>query len=169
MKRIFAIFAMVIMSALSAFSQTYSSQEPKWIEKVVPADELKGNDEYTLYFYMNRKDEYSVMYRGNDEKYRLISVHSYEGIFDANYKNEINNVLVGFYRDGEMKSKISLTASTSKDYEALFIHGMDGSAVISWLEHGGDVRIIAPRYNRSSLDIMIPHRLEDTKTESINQ
>lgn len=169
MKRFFIIFVIVIMSVSSAFSQTYSGLEPKWIEKIVPADELKGNDEYTLYFYMNRKDEYGVMYRGNDEKYRLILVHSYEGIFDANYKNEIDNVLIGFYRDGEMKSKISLTVSTSKDYETLFIHGMDGLTVITWLEHGGDVRIIAPRYSRSSLDVMIPHRLEDTKPEIINQ
>ena len=46
---------------------------------------------------------------------------------------------------------------------------MDGLTIITWLEHGGDVRIIAPRYNKSSLDVMIPHRLEDMKTETINQ
>ena len=56
-----------------------------------------------------------------------------------------------------------------KNYETLFISGMDGLKVITWLEHGGDVRIIAPRYNRSSLDVMIPHRLEGMKTETINQ
>lgn len=46
---------------------------------------------------------------------------------------------------------------------------MDGLTIITWLEHGGDVRIITPRYNKSSLDVMIPHRLEDMKTETINQ
>lgn len=148
------------MSVLSAYSQTYSSQELKWIEKIFPADEL--NDEYTLYFYMNKKDKYSVTYRNN--KKNIILIHSYEGIFDANYK-----VLVGLYKDGEMKLKISSTIDVSKDYETLFISGMDGLTIITWLEHGGDVRIIAPRYNRSSLDVMIPHRLEDMKKETINQ
>lgn len=162
MKRIFIIFTIVIMSVLSAYSQTYSSQESKWIEKIFPADELKGNDEYTLYFYMNKKDKYSVTYRNN--KKNIILIHSYEGIFDANYK-----VLVGLYKDSEMKLKISSTVDVSKDYETLFISGMDGLTIITWLEHGGDVRIIAPRYNRSSLDVMIPHRLEDMKTETINQ
>lgn len=160
MKRIFIIFTIVIMSVLSAYSQTYSSQELKWIEKIFPADEL--NDEYTLYFYMNKKDKYSVTYRNN--KKNIILIHSYEGIFDANYK-----VLVGLYKDGEMKLKISSTIDVSKDYETLFISGMDGLTIITWLEHGGDVRIIAPRYNRSSLDVMIPHRLEDMKKETINQ
>ena len=150
------------MSVLSAYSQTYSSQESKWIEKIFPADELKGNDEYTLYFYMNKKDKYSVTYRNN--KKNIILIHSYEGIFDANYK-----VLVGLYKDGEMKSKISSTVDVSKDYETLFISGMDGLTIITWLEHGGDVRIITPRYNKSSLDVMIPHRLEDMKKETINQ
>lgn len=162
MKRIFIIFTIVIMSVLSAYSQTYSSQESKWIEKIFPADELKGNDEYTLYFYMNKKDKYSVTYRNN--KKNIILVHSYEGIFDANYK-----VLVGLYKNGEMKLKISSTVDVSKDYETLFISGMDGLTIITWLEHGGDVRIITPRYNKSSLDVMIPHRLEDMKTETINQ
>lgn len=162
MKRIFIIFTIVIMSVLFAYSQTYSSQESKWIEKIFPADELKGNDEYTLYFYMNKKDKYSVTYRNN--KKNIILIHSYEGIFDAN-----NNVLIGLYKDGKMELKISSTVDVSKDYETLFISGMDGLKVITWLEHGGDVRIIAPRYNRSSLDVMIPHRLEDMKTETINQ
>lgn len=162
MKRFFIIFTIVIMSVLSAYSQTYSSQESKWIEKIFPADELKGNDEYTLYFYMNKKDKYSVTYRNN--KKNIILVHSYEGIFDAN-----DNVLIWLYKDGEMKLKISSTVDVSKDYETLFISGMDGLKVITWLEHGGDVRIIAPRYNRSSLDVMIPHRLEGMKTETINQ
>ena len=162
MKRIFIIFTIVIMSVLSAYSQTYSSQESKWIEKIFPADELKGNDEYTLYFYMNKKDKYSVTYRNN--KKNIILIHSYEGIFDANYK-----VLVGLYKDGEMKLKISSTVDVSKDYETLFISGMDGLTIITWLEHGGDVRIIAQRYNRSSLDVMITHRLEDMKAETINQ
>lgn len=111
---------------------------------------------------MNKKDKYSVTYRNN--KKNIISIHSYEGIFDANYK-----VLVGLYKDGEMKLKISSTVDVSKDYETLFISGMDGLTIITWLEHGGDVRIIAPRYNRSSLDVMIPHRLEDMKTETIDQ
>ena len=112
MKRFFIIFTIVIMSVLSAYSQTYSSQESKWIEKIFPADELKGNDEYTLYFYMNKKDKYSVTYRSNTKD--IILVHSYEGIFDANYKNEIDNVLVGLYKDGEMKLKISSTVDVSK-------------------------------------------------------
>ena len=117
MKRIFIIFTIVIMSVLSAYSQTYSSQESKWIEKIFPADELKGNDEYTLYFYMNKKDKYSVTYRNN--KKNIILVHSYEGIFDANYK-----VLVGLYKNGEMKLKISSTVDVSKDYETLFLEWM---------------------------------------------
>lgn len=166
MKRFFIIFVMVIMSVSSAFSQTYS--ESKWIEKIKPADELKGNDEYTLYAYISRKDGYSIMYR-NDDDFHLISLHLHEGIFDANYKNEIDNVLIGFYKNGEMKSKISTTVDSSKDYKGLYIHGMDGLTIMTWLEHGGDVRIIAPRYSRSSLDVIIPHRLEDTKTETINQ
>lgn len=105
------------MSVLSAYSQTYSSQESKWIEKIFPTDELKGNDEYTLYFYMNKKDKYSVTYRNN--KKNIILIHSYEGIFDANYK-----VLVGLYKDGEMKLKISSTVDVSKDYETLFLEWM---------------------------------------------
>ena len=132
MKRIFIIFTIVIMSVLSAYSQTYSSQESKWIEKIFPADELKGNDEYTLYFYMNKKDKYSVTYRNN--KKNIILIHSYEGIFDENYK-----VLVGLYKDGEMKLKISSTVDVSKDYETLFISGMDGLTIITWLEHGGEI------------------------------
>ena len=162
MKRFFIIFTMVIMSVLSAYSQTYSSQESKWIEKIFPADELKGNDEYTLYFYMNKKDKYSVTYRNN--KKNIILIHSYEGIFDAN-----DNVLIGLYKDGKMELKISSTVDVSKDYETLFISGMDGLKVITWLEHGGDIRIIAPRYNRPSLDVMIPHRLKGMKTETIDQ
>lgn len=146
MKKVIMILAAMLVG-MSASAQT------NWIEEVVEADELKGTPRYEMYIYYAEESDFAFTY-GSTMKIVLFSTLT--GIFDYD-DNWVMGILIGYYKDGVLVKK-EKAEGWKNDPDCIKFMNNYGRPMIEWLESGGDVRIIAPRYNRTDLDVTIPHR-----------
>lgn len=150
MKKILIVLATMLVG-MTAMAQIFDG----WNYEIVKADELRGTKEHVIFTYINQEDEVFLSYESDTVKHIMICTT--EGIFD--YEGEkVYGVLIGYYKEGKMCEKVTLNADRS-DGDTIHIVGEKATKMIKWLESGGDIRIIVPRYNRSDLDVTIPHRI----------
>lgn len=145
MKKIMAILVALLVG-MTAVAQN------GWVSSYHEPDELKGTEEYFIYLYQDA--EYSAFYRsGND----VFCIGVKNGIFDYD-SDESVSVLVGFYKDNTLQEKMKVAFDCLSTGTSMGIGFGVGQKIIDWLENGGDIRIIAPRFRRGDMDVTIPHR-----------
>jgi hypothetical protein len=127
-----------------------------WNNTVFDADELKGTESYTSYYYEDVNG--MVVFFSNESYYKLVTN---SGIFDYGKYDDVI-VTVGFYdiNNKLIKKEQSAFYVSSKNSGSCFLspslkeRGVFFKKYIE--EEKGYVRIIAPRYGRSDFDIKIP-------------
>lgn len=147
MKHFIATAAAALLST-AAFAQKANV----WYTDEVKADALIGNGAYETYALVTDKYD-GIIYRSDRDN---VIVCCNEGIFD--YHNDEVNVLVGYYRNGELVNKTTRAWRKGNSGDTIVSDEAEGLLIKNWLEDGGDIRIIAPRYARGHFDMNVPHR-----------
>lgn len=152
MKKILTILATMLvgMTAMAQISDGWN--------EIDRTDELRGRTkEHVIFTYINQEDEMYLLY-GSDN---YIMIYTLEGTFD--YSGEtVYDVSVGYYKDKKLCKKVTLNVGYHSILDFIYIEGKEATKMIKWLESGGDIRIIVPRYVNNlkiDLDVTIPHRI----------
>jgi len=129
-----------------------------WNKTVFNADELKGTESYTSYYYEDVNG--MVVFFSNEPCYKLVTQ---SGIFDYGVLGDDDVIVtIGFYdiNNKLIKKEQSAFYVSSKDKGSCFLSAAlkeRGAFFKKYIEEEkGYVRIIAPRYGRSDFDIKIP-------------
>lgn len=146
MKKILTLIAAALICGMA--------NAQSWDVEIVDADPLRGNPSYTSSTYMDRGVG-GVAYRSDLDGVIILCS---EGIFDYDLRDRIEGVLVGYYKDGTLQDKETCTAKKGSSADILIIRAETGGRVKNWLENGGDVRVVAPRFSRADFDFTIPHK-----------
>lgn len=144
----------IATAAAALLSIAASGQKANvWHTSKVQADALIGNGAYETYALVTEKND-GIIYRSDrDEVIVLIK----KGIFDYDMEGEVA-VLVGYYRNGELLNKTTRAWRKGQGGDTIISDAVEGLLIKNWLEGGGDIRIVAPRYARENLDMKVPHR-----------
>lgn len=138
----------------------------QWAEYKTEADELKGEEASTSYFY-TAEDGGMFVYFDNKDSFTVMCD---KGIFD--YSDNYVKAIIGFYDGDKLVEKVEVklyvpdgsgNMALSSDYKKPKV----GPKVIDYINNVGDVRFIIPRYGRASYDIRVPKRDPNT-TEKAN-
>lgn len=143
-----------IATAAAALLSTaaFAQQANVWYTDEVKADALIGNAAYRTFSLVTEKYD-GIIYRSD---YDNVIVGCHEGIFD--YHDNKVDVLVGYYRNGELVDKATGAWQKGGSGDMMISDEAVGLKIKRWLESGGDVRIIAPRFGKEYLDMNVPHR-----------
>lgn len=152
MKKILIILATMLvgMTAMAQISDGWN--------EIVRTDELRGRTKrHVTFAYL--EDEMSLLYMPDMVNYIMIS--TLEGTFDHSGET-VYDVSVGYYKDKKLCKKVTLNVGYHSILDFIYIEGKEATKMIKWLESGGDIRIIVPRYVNNlkiDLDVTIPHRI----------
>ena len=151
MKKVLWLIVCLMTMVVSANAQN------GWDKAVFDADELKGTESYTSYYYEDVNG--MVVFFSNEPCYKLVTQN---GIFDYGVLGDDDVIVtIGFYDiDNKLiKKEQSAFYVSSKDKGSCFLspalkeRGIFFKKYIK--EEKGFIRIIAPRYNRTDLDMKI--------------
>ena len=157
MKKILIILATMLVG-MTAMAQISDG----WNYEIVKADELRGTKEHVIFTYINHEDEVFLSYESDTVNHIVIS--TLEGTFDHSGET-VYGVLVGYYKDKKLRKKVTLNVDYHIIVDLIYcieVEGKEATKMIKWLESGGDIRIIVPRYVNNlkiDLDVTIPHRI----------
>lgn len=156
-------FVMTFFAALVAFfAVSNSAYAQKWQSLYSPADELKGEAEYYVY-YVEAPNGDSICLYSNENYIKIISGR---GIFD--YNSNYVSVLVGFYEGDTLVNKVKTVffvpdRNASVAYTSKYKNPTLAKDVVDWLKSNGEVRIIASKYSNADFDVTAPKFDIETK------
>ena len=149
-----------LLLAISATLFAFNAMA-QWSTDSHKGDELLGTAPYKSYTYTASNGD-SFIYWSNDYNFRLYAA---KGIFF--YKGDFVNAVVGYYSGDELinRESVELYVPEGKPNTAQADNNWElADRIITHIENGGRVRIVADKYSGADFDITIPARKKAVKS-----